>query len=227
MDLASPPTCAGCGLTGDPWCADCTRRTQTIVKPFCPACGEPGDPARCGHCESFPVPFHKARSFAAYREPFRRLVVRLKHVPDSALGNRAAELTHSLAKDLGSAADLAVPVPLSPARAAARGYNQVDLFARPLTRALGIAYAPAALVRVRETVSQVGLSGHARRRNLASAFRADETAVRGRNILLLDDVFTTGSTADACTRALQEAGSGPVLVFTLARAIHEEAIKMR
>jgi ComF family protein len=99
-----------------------------------------------------------------------------------------------------------------------RGYNQVDLFGRPLADRLGLPYDRKALRRVKQTRSQVGLTPEQRVRNLRSAFRAEEARVAGKHVLLLDDVFTSGSTGSACARALYGAGAETVRVFTLARA---------
>jgi ComF family protein len=110
-------------------------------------------------------------------------------------------------------------VPLARGRQNERGYNQAGLIARPLSMALGLDYESKALVRRRETRSQVGLSRAERHANVRGAFEAARRRVSGRSILLLDDVATTGATLSACASALYSEGAGGVYAFTLARAL--------
>jgi ComF family protein len=99
-----------------------------------------------------------------------------------------------------------------------RGYNQTALFAKPVARELGIQYLPEAVTRVRETVSQVGLSAHERKTNISDAFQADKILVDGLIILLMDDITTTGATINECSKSLKLAGAASVFCFTLAKA---------
>jgi ComF family protein len=110
------------------------------------------------------------------------------------------------------------PVPLHPARLFKRRYNQAAELARPLARQHGLAYLPDVLVRRRQTGSQAGKSGGARRRNVAGAFEVRApTSVTGKAIVLIDDVLTTGATAEACAKALKSAGAASVDLLVLAR----------
>jgi competence protein ComFC len=113
--------------------------------------------------------------------------------------------------------DLIIPVPLGVARLKERGYNQSGLIARPLARETGLRYSPRALARVRETRSQVGLSLDQRKENVRGAFQASSNLVAGKNVLIVDDVMTTGSTLEACAVALLQAGAMQVYGLTLAR----------
>lgn len=218
VDLLAPPLCAGCGRLGASWCRDCTAQTAVIGPDACLACGAPGGLAGCPSCAEAPAAFEQARAYARYKNPFKHAVVRLKHHRDHPLGDLLAQLVLESAQSFSIPFDALVVVPLSAQKLAARGYNQVDLFARPLAGRLGVPYLPRALERTRETRSQVGLSGSERRQNLNRAFAADPAQVRGRRILLVDDVYTTGTTGNACARALRDAGAAAVLLFTLARA---------
>ena len=117
-------------------------------------------------------------------------------------------------------AGLLVPVPLYPDRERERGFNQAALLAERLGRLWGVAVAANALERTAATPAQTGLSGEERRRNVRGAFAVPRPArVAGRRVLLVDDVLTTGATADACARALRRAGAAEVGVLTVARAI--------
>jgi ComF family protein len=115
--------------------------------------------------------------------------------------------------------DLVIPMPLGKKRMQERGYNQVALFAEPLAYTLGWEYAPRALWKARETRSQVGLNISQRKKNVDDAYQADAAVVRGKTVLLMDDVATTGSTVSASTKALLDAGARDVYVLTIARAL--------
>lgn len=117
------------------------------------------------------------------------------------------------------AVDLVIPVPLSPARTAERGYNQAALLARPLALFSGLAYQPKGLLRCRETSTQVGLTMKERWQNVSGAFLANAPLVSGRSVLIVDDVTTSGATLQACAEALLEAGVKKVFALTLARAV--------
>jgi len=115
--------------------------------------------------------------------------------------------------------DIFIPVPLGKNRLKERGYNQVALVARPLAYEVGLQYSPRALWKARETRSQVGLTISQRRENVQNAYRADPMVVKGKSIILMDDVATTGSTILACTDALLSAGARVVYAITIARAL--------
>jgi ComF family protein len=130
-----------------------------------------------------------------------------------ALGNQWAE------DDAADPVDAVTALPLHPAREAARGYNQALLLAKPVAAAWSLPVMEDAVKRVRDTRSQLGLDGQARRENVHEAFQAEATRVFGKNILLVDDVRTTGSTLEACSTALLEAGAASVHALTLAQTI--------
>lgn len=115
--------------------------------------------------------------------------------------------------------DLVVPVPLGVARQAERGYNQAALLARPVALANQVAYSTKALWRTRETRSQVGLSLEQRWENVADSFSADPEKAKGKTVLVVDDVATSGATLDACAAALHSAGANQIFALTLARAL--------
>lgn len=118
-----------------------------------------------------------------------------------------------------------IPVPLGKKRLKERGYNQVALVARPLAYQLGWRYEPDALWKRRETRSQVGLSVSQRSENVHEAYQADPERVKGKPVLIMDDVATTGSTISACTAALLSAGAEDVYVLTIARALPHHSLK--
>ena len=114
---------------------------------------------------------------------------------------------------------MVLPVPLSEARQKKRGYNQTALMAFPISQYFNLPYQPYSLRRIRDTRSQVGLTGTERRENLRDAFRAEETLVKRKIVVLVDDVFTTGSTLNACALALKKGGASQVYGITLGRPV--------
>jgi len=219
LDLLYPPRCAACreGLDSsaeEPFCRTC-RDAVDPVPPGCARCGLPGPDPVCGACLAAPPPFVACRAAGLFGGPLADAVHAFKY------GDRPA-----LARPLGAWMSAAVPwpagaavvaVPLGRRRRIARGYDQAALLARAAARARGLPFLAGAVRRVRETPPQVGRSRPERRANVRGAFAAGP-AVRGLDLVLVDDVVTTGATAAACAEALLAAGARSVAVAALARA---------
>lgn len=228
LDWILPPRCVGCGKPGTRWCEDCLEKVPLVGNKVCQKCGLPlSRGSLCAHCRLDPPRYVVLRSWARYEDPARKVIRRLKYNRDLALGDSLAELMEPVLRCLAWPVQQIVPVPLARKRQIERGYNQAGLIARPLALALDLPYLPKALTRWRETRSQVGLTREQRRENTRDAFRALREDVRGRNILLIDDVATTGSTLSSAAEALLAAGAEQVYAFTAARAVwtssHAEA----
>ncbi|MCX7608015.1 MAG: ComF family protein [Anaerolineales bacterium] len=148
----------------------------------------------------------------------------LKYRRNLALGEAIARQMLPFVRSLGWKIDCAVPVPLGKARLKERGYNQVALVALPIAVWMGWRYVPQALVRSRETRSQVGLSAAERRLNVQDAFEARQELVAAKTVLVMDDVVTTGSTLASCASALLKAGARSVYVLTIARALSQHGL---
>jgi len=159
------------------------------------------------------------RSWSVFDDPIRQALHSLKYRRNIGLGDSLAAQMTDFLRSLHWPIEMIVPIPLSKARRNERGYNQVGMIAHPLALALGISYTPKALTRWRNTRSQVGLSKEQRRENVRGAFQADGAQVRGRVVLLMDDVATTGSTLSSGAEALLSAGVNQVYAFTVARAL--------
>jgi ComF family protein len=159
------------------------------------------------------------RSWAVFGGKIRNALHRLKYQRDIGLGEALSMPLATYLRELQWPIDMIVPVPLGNARLAERGYNQAELLARPVALACAIPLKTKALLRAKETRSQVGLSAVLRRQNVAGAFEAKSSLVKEKNVLVMDDVTTSGATLDACAAALLEAGAHAVYGLTLARAV--------
>ena len=143
----------------------------------------------------------------------------MKYKGNIGLGEALASQMLDFLISLNWKIDILIPVPLSKKRLQERGYNQVALVAQPLAYRAGIRYLPQAMWKAKNTRSQVGLNVNQRRENVLNAYQADAMAVRGKSILLMDDVSTTGSTISSGTEALLSAGARDVYAITIARAL--------
>lgn len=228
FDLVLPPRCKNCGaLVADDHalCADCWSRLRFLGPPWCARCGrpfefDPGEGALCGACIKVPPAFDRARAALAYDDQSREMILRFKHGGDEGLSRILARWMCQAGGDLLGEEVLIVPVPLHPLRRIRRRFNQSALLAGELARVTGYPHDPLSLRRRRMTQSQGGLGKNARRENVRAAFHVPERCrprIAGRNILLVDDVWTSGATAEACIRALRKAGAGRVDLLTLAR----------
>ncbi|HUL59149.1 MAG TPA: double zinc ribbon domain-containing protein [Anaeromyxobacteraceae bacterium] len=215
LDLVYPPRCAACGEAGaEPFCAICAEAIEEVPR-GCPRCGVPGLPEVCGACLAAPPAFDAVRAGGLLGGPLADAVHALKYRQRPALARPLGRwLAHRIALPAGAAV---VAVPLAPGRRRTRGYDQAALLADHLARAAGAPRLRAVLRRVRETAPQVGRSRAGRAVNVRGAFAASRRAA-GRDLVLLDDVVTTGATADAAAEALRRAGARSVVVVALARA---------
>jgi len=234
LDQLYPPACLACDAplgSADGLCAACFSRLRPITAPLCPVLGLPfaaalGPDAVSAEAIADPPPFGRARSAVVYTELARALVGRLKYRDRPELARFCARLMLQAGAELWGPDAVLVPVPLHPLRRLTRRYNQSTELARALGRLTGLAVAPGLVARRRNTRPQVGLSGTARRRNLAGAFVARPEAVlrlAGRRAIVVDDVITTGATVRAVSRVLRDAGLAAVDVVSFARVVADEA----
>jgi ComF family protein len=226
-------------------CAPCLAAVEPPRPPLCLVCGAPlhtGDEdERCGHCRAAPPAFDSARAITRYQSgtdgarpdgshtdgsgtdgssAVAALLRRHKYGLDQSLGHALAEYLDAGPALEADAYDVVIPVPLHRSRLRWRGFNQAALLGAALARRLNCPLDVATLARVRSTASQTARDRAQRTRNVRNAFAVRRPSrVAGRRVLLVDDVMTTGATADECARVLRAAGARRIDVLTLARVL--------
>ncbi len=228
-----PPLCVRCGelaLAPHGLCAACWGKLDFIADPRCTCCGVPfafevpGGENLCGACLMERPLYEKARAPLKYTRESRGLILPFKHSDRTDLAPALAKLMIQEAREFLNDSDLIIPVPLHHFRLFTRRYNQAALLAKEISRLTKIPVALMLLQRHRKTPSQGQLTRAQRLTNLQGAFSVakNKTALlKNKKILLIDDVMTTGATANACTRVLLKAGAKTVRVLTLAHVARE------
>jgi ComF family protein len=225
LDFALPPRCPGCGgIVGElhSFCPACWKQVEFLGNGGCRTCGIPlqgTDIDECAPCLAVPPRIARTRAAVAYDELSRGLAIRLKYGRKVAI---ARTMARYMAPLVGSAEGerILVPVPLHRSRLWRRGFNQSALVAREISRRLAIDADLFAIRRTRRTPPLKGMGLLQRRRTVAGAFKVpDPSRVKGKTVILVDDVLTTGSTAEACARTLKRAGAARVELVSWARVV--------
>ena len=227
LDLVLPAarTCAGCGARLAPGedlvCHRCKASIVLLTEPTCARCGRPlTHRGLCRECRSSPPAFVRGWSAAIYRGPLRQCLHRFKYDGETRLASYLAQLLQVRLEAINAplpTGTVVVPVPLYAARKRERGFNQAELIARQIASAFAFRLDPGLLYRTRPTAPQSGLAVEERLANVVGAFAARQGA-GGKVILLVDDIYTTGATANAASHALLAAGAQAVYVATVAIA---------
>lgn len=229
LDVFYPRTCAGCGgPVGDEpghLCWDCLAGITYVKSPYCSLCGDPVEGRIdadfvCYQCTSSLPHFDRARSAARYTGALQKVMREFKYRKSLWTRRDLVKLLTACAEAHYDPAQINAVcfVPLYPARRRDRGYNQAELLARALSRHLRKPLLKRCLARIRPTPSQTNLTARARASNVEGAFRARwRRRLKGRRVLLVDDVMTTGATVSECARTLKEGGAAAVYVVTVAR----------
>ncbi|MEG8038455.1 ComF family protein [Sphingomonas sp. LR60] len=227
LDLVLPPRCPGCGATvagQGRFCASCWSSLRFLGPPWCAGCNVPfafdrGEDALCATCLADPPAHAGVRAAVGYGDVARTVVLRLKY------GGRpfyAATMAALMLRHLPPEAARLIPVPLHRRRLWSRGYNQAALIATALGTRANLPVDVHALQRHRATPPLRDRSARERRATVAGAFRVTargREAVRGASLVLVDDVYTSGATAEACVKALRRAGAASVTILAWARVL--------
>lgn len=231
-----PSPCMVCGILSttrvNPGvCEPCWELLPRLHPPVCPRCGAPfrssaarshSDTHWCWACREREPRFDRARAAVSYEGVAAAAIRSYKYLGRRVLARPLSTLLGALIDDVAGPVHGVVPVPLHRRRLQERGYNQALLLADALARSAGWPLYWDLLERVRPTRSQVGLAMRERRRNVRGAFAVRATArLEGKNLLLVDDVLTTGSTVDECAGLLKREGATTVQVLTVARQVEK------
>lgn len=221
IDLLFPTVCAACGKLGPIICSECLNKFSEISGPTCLRCGRRMAETSefCRYCRGEDFNLKQSRACFAYSEPLESVIKRFKYDGLFALARPLGKLMAQKWPEWTQPLDIIVPIPLHARRQRSRGFNQAQLLAHYLGPSVGIEVNDRVLRRVRYTKPQIELSPPKRKENVWAAFAANPSGVKGKNILLLDDVFTTGATTTSAANTLLEAGAKSVSAYCLARTV--------
>ena len=229
LDFALPPRCPACGLiVGEAhrFCLACWQSLRFLGDPACGRCGLPfeydaGDGAECGACLAAPPRFDRLRAAVAYGEVARAVALKLKYAGRPGVAETMAQL---MRRHVGEGDGILAPVPLHRWRIWRRGYNQSALIVRALARGSGLPADLALIERTKATPPLRGLGRRERALAVRGAFRLGRGRdVKGQAITLVDDVFTSGATANACAKLLKRSGAAQVNILCWARVLREDS----
>ena len=221
IDAFFPRRCVGCGKVGSFLCLDCRRKLPRVFPPLCPQCGKPqASGILCPSCRQRQTQIDGVRSPFRFEEVLRQAIHQLKYHNLRAISPCLAQLLADYLHSNPLPGEAIIPVPLHPRRLRERGYNQSGLLARELSKLTNLPLIQDCLIRIKEAQPQVrASSAQERLNNVASAFLCQDNGVDGKQIILIDDVCTSGATLESCASALKNKGATSVWGLTLAREI--------
>lgn len=213
-DLLYPPRCPVCdGIApwNQPICPECVEKLPYVPGKRCAKCGKPVEPFEtlCDDCRKISHVYDEGRGVFLYDEVMKQTMIRLKYKKRREYGQILGQLVFEAEKEtIGKwRADAVVPVPIHKKKREVRGYNQAEEIARPIAEKIGVPLVPDLLVRVRQTEAMKSLTAAERRRNLTNAFAIGTGAGHPlKSVIVVDDIYTTGATIDACAQVLKSAG---------------------
>jgi ComF family protein len=225
LSILFPEKCPVCNMLSDdheiaPICSECWQDIHPFKGTRCQRCGRPlvsDISIECADCLREEPPFQKIKSYGIYDGTLRLALNLFKYYRIKRLAKPVSELLKKV--DVPDT-DMVIPVPLYKKRLRQREFNQSALIARYIARYTGAELSTGCLVKIRETAPQVGLNAQQRQKNVRNAFRVlDKHLIKGKSVLLIDDVFTTGATIRECSKMLVGAGAGDVFAITVAHGM--------
>lgn len=223
LDLVYPPHCLICRAEGGSYlCAKCIEEIDLIKPPFCRKCGGPTESYLCEECRAREYHFECSRSAGIFDGNLRQAIHSLKYLNHISMAEPLAEIMAQGFRDTGLAgkADIVVPIPIHASRAIRRGFNQSEELAKGFCRRVHLPVEPHVLHKAKKTKRQMELPFDLRLSNIAGSFTVTHPErIRGKRVLLVDDVFTTGSTLDEAARVLLESGASLVSAYTLSKSL--------
>ena len=226
-DALLPPRCICCKeyVERIGVCDNCWKGIKWISEPKCKICGQPTENENCKYCAADENFFDKAVSAVVYEGLARNLILKFKDGEATLYAPIFAQWLNRIIQDFLSEVDFLVPIPISLKRRFKRKYNQTELLCIELQKLTGLHYVPEILRKSKETAMQKSLNKERRRINLRKSFSVNEKiSIKDKVILLIDDVITTGATANACAELLKKSGASKVYVATVARVILKNTI---
>ena len=221
------PICSSIIRSGSHLCFKCWGEVDFISDPACKKCSYPfefdiGVDSLCGSCIENEHYFDSAMSVMRYGDSSKKIIHKLKYSDKAHLAKNIARLMHAKIQSKIGDIDLIIPVPMHRRKIRKRLYNQSALIASHLSKISNIASMPNCLIKTRHHVPQTGLCSHLRKDNVKNSFSVNKnhfSEIHNKNILLVDDVYTTGSTVDECSKVLKQSYCNKVKVITLARVV--------
>ena len=229
-DILFPSRCGICEclLDSEGLCPDCWSKIRWISEPRCCICGQPFTTEMesvdfvCAQCASKKPYFDKAVSVFVYDDFSKKIILKFKHSDATYLAKMLTQWMFRAATLEIESSDLIIPVPIHFTKRLKRKYNQSELLAKKISDISNVKYEPRILDKIKQTSPQEGLSGNQRRKNVIGSFGVNEKykhLLENKRILLIDDVFTTGSTVNECAKVLKKHSAKEIIVLTIARVI--------
>jgi competence protein ComFC len=221
VDWLYPPTCPGCKKAGVTFCLDCLSKLRFLSENICKVCGLPvkKPSTLCQDCAVQLPAYNQMRSWVVYQDSIREAIHDLKYRQNIGLGFFFSKPLLTMLYESDWQIDLVIPIPISRSHFKQRGYNQSALISRPLARMAGIPHSNNSVARVKETATQTTLNAKERFKNMDDAFLGNPDKLKGRSVLVVDDVITTGATMQNCSKAIKKAGAEKVYCLSVARAV--------
>ncbi|OIP27394.1 MAG: amidophosphoribosyltransferase [Chloroflexi bacterium CG_4_9_14_3_um_filter_45_9] len=223
VDFFFPKQCVGCGKMGDFLCSTCREKLPRLSPPICPKCGKPqASGIVCPSCRQRKAVIDGIRSPFLFDNVMRKAIHQFKYYNLKAISSCLAQFLADYLATNPLPGEVLVPVPLHPKRLKQRGYNQSSLLAREVSKLVNLPVIENCLIRAKQGQPQVKTTSvEERQKNVIDAFVGRDERVSGKQIILIDDVCTSGATLESCARALKNRGALSVWGLTLAREIYK------